>query len=395
MNIRPRASQQSSPRRRAWKEVGPILERDRPDAVERVLGGLRDAQRRPTASQRSRSRARSCGRRQRVVPGVCLPMIGNCASTEPLDRLLRTRVPLQHEPEHGHEHEQQREDREEGVVGDQRSEAAAWSSPNFLITATGIASPGDAAGSDRSGAAERASPSLQPADLDHLTREIDHALVGLPRALAEHLERRVIVDRRDAPSGCPWRARSIARRSSALSSRSTSSLSASRSAWRCTAISIAACTASAVAGARRRRCPAPRRARRSRRPRLRAPRAPGPRTRGDLLDQLECVLVVVVERDDRDIRVALLDDLRDVVCLDGKRRHVVSERRSVDASSSSRAGSSSAARMQSGRTAGNRHCGEKYPAILALTLQRWFGRCRSVVLRPVASRSTTRAPRTG
>src|SRR6202022_862730 len=58
----------------------------------------------------------------------------------------------------------------------------------------GLRARGDAAGSDRTSAGERATPRLQPADLDHLTREVDHALVRLARALAEHLERRVIGD---------------------------------------------------------------------------------------------------------------------------------------------------------------------------------------------------------
>ena len=51
------------------------------------------------------------------------------------DPVLQLRVALQDEPEDGHERQEQREQREEAVVGDQGAVVAARSSPNFLSTA--------------------------------------------------------------------------------------------------------------------------------------------------------------------------------------------------------------------------------------------------------------------
>ncbi len=53
-----------------------------------------------------------------------VPMIGNWLSVECSDARLCARAAFEHEPEHGHEHEQQGEQREEAVVGDQRPHLA-------------------------------------------------------------------------------------------------------------------------------------------------------------------------------------------------------------------------------------------------------------------------------
>jgi hypothetical protein len=51
--------------------------------------------------------------------------------------LAEVRVILEDEAEHGREDEQQREDREEAVVGDRRRVVAPWSSVYFCSTASG------------------------------------------------------------------------------------------------------------------------------------------------------------------------------------------------------------------------------------------------------------------
>ena len=55
---------------------------------------------------------------------ICEPMIGILLSVESTRSCCAARVVLEHEPEDRHEYEQQREEREERVVGDQRREVA-------------------------------------------------------------------------------------------------------------------------------------------------------------------------------------------------------------------------------------------------------------------------------
>ena len=77
-------------------EVGPLLERDRSDAVKCILSGLRHAQtgpKRGTDADHQRDRPSL----QRVDLDL-LPDDRKLAEHRALDRLLRARIALQHEP---------------------------------------------------------------------------------------------------------------------------------------------------------------------------------------------------------------------------------------------------------------------------------------------------------
>ena len=70
-----------------------------------------------------------------------LPMIGSSASVELTSLGLQVGDPLQHEAEDRHQQEQQREQRQEPVVGDQRSQVGALVVAELVDHGDGEAQP--------------------------------------------------------------------------------------------------------------------------------------------------------------------------------------------------------------------------------------------------------------
>ncbi len=103
-------------------EVRPILERHRPHGVERVLSRLGDAQ---AAQQRGHEPDRQ--RRRVAAQLMYLDLLADdreLAEDRVLDLVSQPRVALEHEAEDRGQDEQERKQREEGVVGDQRGQIA-------------------------------------------------------------------------------------------------------------------------------------------------------------------------------------------------------------------------------------------------------------------------------
>ncbi len=120
-NTTPRHASSARPRSALAEEVAAVLERHRPDAVECALRRAGDAK---PAQQRRHEPDRQGG----GVAGerVDLDLIADHRKLTQhgvLDGPLRAGIALQHEPEDRRQHQQQRKQREERVIGDQRREA--------------------------------------------------------------------------------------------------------------------------------------------------------------------------------------------------------------------------------------------------------------------------------
>ena len=103
--------------------VGPAFEGDAPEVVHRVLGRQEDAH---SCPERGGEAEAECERA--AVQGAVAelrPDDGELAERGVDDPLLEVRMALENEAEHSRENEQQREDREEAVVGDRRGVVAA------------------------------------------------------------------------------------------------------------------------------------------------------------------------------------------------------------------------------------------------------------------------------
>ena len=123
MNRVPSETSSSQPAQPGLEEVGPVLERAPPRRGQR-RSGPRRSRPGPASSEVTSPMTSAVTLPCSPPTWSWLPMIGNWPGPSP-GPLAGARVALEDEAEHGHEDQQQREEREERVIGDQRGQAPA------------------------------------------------------------------------------------------------------------------------------------------------------------------------------------------------------------------------------------------------------------------------------
>ena len=233
-------------------------------------------------------------------------LVGAPASLQVLDRVGDEAL-LAEQPEQRDDHEQRREQRHDEVVRHRRAPVGHLVAWNIRTRAWRRPSDERSPGIPREAASLAAPPSRDLRGRPGTRRRAPCGR-GAPRAaarrrpaavrarvLAQQLERLALVDAVALHEDRPWRARSIARRSRALSSWSTCSVQAAPSSpCRRSATSIAPCTSSRESRRARERVDPARaaHARRSRPSPLDERDDRAARVRADLVDEVERVLVV-------------------------------------------------------------------------------------------------------
>lgn len=121
--------------------IGPLVLRNRPDAVQRVLGRLRHTQRsvqHPADADRQRESAAV----QRVdVVAELVPEDRELTERRTQHLRLQPGVAVQGEAEDGDQQQEHREEREEAVVGDQRGQVRALVLDELVDHGDGVARP--------------------------------------------------------------------------------------------------------------------------------------------------------------------------------------------------------------------------------------------------------------
>lgn len=118
----PRSSSRRSARPRA-QEVGSAFERNAPEVVHRVLGSEKDSHAGPERGGEAEPEGEHASVQR--ASAELRADDGELAKRGVDDLLFDVRVTLEDEAEHRREHEEQREDREEAVVGDRGGEVGS------------------------------------------------------------------------------------------------------------------------------------------------------------------------------------------------------------------------------------------------------------------------------